>query len=80
MIVQSVDQVLALVRDIVIKDNRFYILLAKHLQISQKHLSQIMTGNAKLSAQRMLDILEYLDHQVTVERKSDALVREPVAE
>ena len=67
--VRTVEEVLALIREIMVEDNRFYILLAKHLQISQKHLSQIMVGNAKLSAQRMLDILDYLDMQVWVERR-----------
>jgi hypothetical protein len=51
-----------------VEDNRYFILLAKHLQISQKHLSQIMVGNAKLSAQRMFDILDYLELTVWVER------------
>lgn len=67
--VGSADDVLALVRDVMVEDNRYFILLAKHLQISQKHLSQIMTGNAKLSAQRMFDILDYLGLMVWVERK-----------
>jgi plasmid maintenance system antidote protein VapI len=68
-LVRSADDVLALIRDVMVEDNRFFILLAKHLQISQKHLSQIMTGNAKLSAQRMFDILDYLDLQAWVERR-----------
>lgn len=67
--VRSAEEVLALVRDVVLEDGRFFILMAKHLSISQKHLSQIMTGNAKLSAQRMFDILDYLDHDVWVERR-----------
>jgi hypothetical protein len=67
--ITSAEQVLALVRDVMTEDNRYFILLAKHLQISQKHLSQIMVGNAKLSAQRMFDILDYLDLQVWVERR-----------
>jgi plasmid maintenance system antidote protein VapI len=67
-VVRSVDDVLTLIRDVMVEDNRYFILLAKHLQISQKHLSQIMTGNAKLSAQRMLDILDYLELTVWVER------------
>lgn len=67
--VRSADDVLALIRDVMVEDNRFFILLAKHLSISQKHLSMIMTGKAKLSAQRMFDILEYLDLQVWVERE-----------
>ena len=68
-VVRSADDVLVLIRYVMMEDNRFFILLAKHLQISQKHLSQIMTGNAKLSAQRMLDILTYLELQVWVERE-----------
>jgi 16S rRNA C1402 (ribose-2'-O) methylase RsmI len=67
--VRSANDVLELIRDVMVEDNRFFILLAKHLQISQKHLSQIMTGNAKLSAQRMFDILEYLELNVWVERR-----------
>jgi len=68
-VVRSADDVLVLIRYVMMEDNRFFILLAKHLQISQKHLSQIMTGNAKLSAQRMFDILTYLELQVWVERE-----------
>jgi 16S rRNA C1402 (ribose-2'-O) methylase RsmI len=68
-VVRSADDVLALIRDVMVEDNRFFILLAKHLSISQKHLSQIMTGNAKLSAQRMFDILTYLELRVWVERE-----------
>lgn len=68
-VIRSVDEVLSLIRDVMVEDNKFFILLAKHLQISQKHLSQIMTGNAKLSAQRMLDILTYLEMKVWVERE-----------
>jgi len=64
--VRSADEVLTLIRDIMIEDNRYFILMAKHLSISQKHLSQIMVGNAKLSAQRMFDILDYLGHDVWV--------------
>jgi hypothetical protein len=66
--VGSADDVLTLIRDVMVEDNRYFILLAKHLSISQKHLSQIMTGNAKLSAQRMFDILDYLELMVWVER------------
>jgi hypothetical protein len=66
--VRSADDVLTLIRDVMVEDNRYFILLAKHLQISQKHLSQIMVGNAKLSAQRMFDILDYLELTVWVER------------
>lgn len=67
--VRSVEEVLTLVRSIMVEDNRFFVLMAKHLQISQKHMSQIMVGNAKLSAQRMLDILDYLGQDVWVERR-----------
>lgn len=74
-VVQSADDVLVLIRDVMVEDNRFFILLAKHLSISQKHLSQIMTGNAKLSAQRMFDILDYLNLQVRVERRPDINIR-----
>jgi len=68
-VVRSADDVLTLIRDVMVEDNRYFILMAKHLQISQKHLSQIMVGNAKLSAQRMFDILEYLELNVWVERQ-----------
>ncbi len=68
-VVRSADDVLTLIRDVMVEDNRYFILMAKHLQISQKHLSQIMVGNAKLSAQRMFDILAYLELQVWVERE-----------
>jgi len=67
--VRSADDVLTLIRDVMVEDNRYFILMAKHLSISQKHLSQIMVGNAKLSAQRMFDILAYLELQVWVERE-----------
>ena len=68
-VVRSADDVLTLIRDVMVEDNRYFILMAKHLSISQKHLSQIMVGNAKLSAQRMFDILAYLELQVWVERE-----------
>lgn len=67
--VRSAEDVRTLIRDVMVEDNRFFILLAKHLSISPRHLSQIMTGNAKLSAQRMFDMLEYLNLQVWVERE-----------
>lgn len=67
-VVGSADDVLEVIRDAMVEDSLYFILLAKHLSISQKHLSQIMTGNAKLSAQRMFDILDYVNLQVWVER------------
>ena len=67
--VRSADDVLALVRAVMVEDNRYFILLAKHLSISQKHLSEIMTGKAGLSAKRMFEILDYLNLQVWVERE-----------
>jgi hypothetical protein len=48
------------IRDAVKADGKFYIQLAKHLGITQKHLSQIMAGRNGLSLPLLFATLSYL--------------------
>jgi transcriptional regulator with XRE-family HTH domain len=61
VIVTSADGVRLAIRSHMKDHRRYSILMAEHLGVSQKHLSQMMTGKANISLRNLFAMLEYLD-------------------
>ena len=70
--VRHPDEVRQAIRAHMEENGRFHVLLARHLGITQKHLSQVMHGRAGLSLPLLFAVLSYLD--LTLELSPPAVV------
>jgi predicted XRE-type DNA-binding protein len=62
--------ILLAIRDELTRRRMFQTTLARELDVSQKHISGVLSGNANCSLEFLLTMLDHLDLQITITRKA----------